>query len=198
MALRSREHGEAVTLTPAVIFDVDGTLCDISGVRHYITDDTRHKNFEKFHAAASFCPPNEAALTLAHLTTMSGLTNLVVTGRKERWRYRTASWLRKYNVEHAHLMMRPDQDDRPDYEVKADILTRIRSRYRVTFAVDDNPAIIDLWQREGIPVVVIPGWQQVLAPTREEAVAVLNARLQAIRRERRPQRGTVDVMKNVS
>ncbi|PPG89340.1 hypothetical protein C5C00_02855 [Rathayibacter rathayi] len=42
---------------PAVIFDVDGTLVDVSGVRHDIADNAAKKDFRRFHSAASFRPP---------------------------------------------------------------------------------------------------------------------------------------------
>jgi FMN phosphatase YigB (HAD superfamily) len=144
--------------TRAVIFDVDGTLADITGARHYLTDDVRRKNFQKFHAAASFLPPVwtvlDCALALQHL----GVPLIVVTARREQWRYRTSTWLRKYGVTPEHLMMRPDRDDRRDVEVKRDILARIRTRYEPVLAFDDNPSITALWVEEGIPCVLVPGW----------------------------------------
>ena len=46
-----------------------------------------------------------------------------------------------------------------DVAVKRDILAQIRTRWNPVLAVDDNAAIIRLWESEGIPVVVIPGWE---------------------------------------
>lgn len=141
-----------------VIFDVDGTLANVSGVRHYVMDDPRHKNFEKFHAGASLCPPNYDVLEMARLEILAGRVVIVVTSRKEKWRYRTSTWLRKWDVGHEHLMMRPDSDNRKDFEVKRDILARIRTRYNVVHAYDDNPNVIALWRSEGISTTIIDGW----------------------------------------
>ncbi|TIH34957.1 HAD family acid phosphatase [Subtercola vilae] len=150
------------TKPPAAIFDVDGTLADVSGVRHYVTGDPRKKDFEKFHAAASFAPANTAVVALASQTISEGSTVFVVTSRKERWRFRTAMWLRKWDVPHHYLMMRKDDDDRKDVEVKRDILARIQTHFDVILAVDDNPNVIALWEEKGIPTVVIPGWDASL------------------------------------
>ena len=144
---------------PAFIFDVDGTLCDVRGVRHYLLDDPRRKDFEHFHAGAALCPPHHSVVTLAHAMVAIGVTPLVVTARKEKWRYLTSTWLQKWNVPHEHLMMRPNADARRDYLVKKVILARIRTRYEVLGAVDDNPAVIALWEEEQLPLVVtVPGW----------------------------------------
>lgn len=146
-------------MKPCVIFDMDGTLADVSGVRHYLTADPRRKNFEAFHGASAFVPPHEPVAELARTLHATGMTVLVVTARKERWRVVTATWLRKHGIEHEHLLMRPDRDDRRDVDVKRDILARIRTRYIPVLAVDDNPAIIALWNEERIPVVTWPGWE---------------------------------------
>ena len=57
------------------------------------------------------------------------------------------------------LMMRGNEDNRKDYEVKRDMLNTIRKAYDVVHAWDDNPAIIRLWAEEGIPHTVVPGWE---------------------------------------
>lgn len=147
---------------PAVIFDVDGTLVDVSGVRHYVTDEPRRRNFEKFHAAASYCPPIESTRVLAGLLHAAGARVFIVTARTERWRYRTSVWLRKWGIEHEALLMRPDSDGRPDVAVKRDILAAIRVRYGAepVLAVDDNPAVIALWTEERVPTIVVPGWDE--------------------------------------
>lgn len=143
----------------AVILDVDGSLADVTGIRHYVTDDPRRKNFHAFHTAASFVHPNHDAVRLARWTRQMGLTNIVVTARKEMWRFRTSTWLQKWDVPFDALMMRADSDDRKDRLVKLDILNRLRSMgFEIVLAVDDNPAVVQLWRDEDIPVVVVPGW----------------------------------------
>jgi FMN phosphatase YigB (HAD superfamily) len=142
----------------AVIFDVDGTLADVSGIRHYLTDDAKRKNFEKFHGAASYVRPHQPIIALAQSLTVAGFPILVVTGRMEKWRYPTSIWLRKWGVEFTELHHRRDGDPRRDVEVKRDILADLRARYRIILAVDDNPAIIALWNEECIPTVTWPGW----------------------------------------
>lgn len=142
----------------AAIFDVDGTLCDVSGIRHYVKNP-RHRDFTSFHAASIFAPAHQQVVELAQSLHENGVTIFVVTARKERWRYMTSTWLQKYGVPFLYLYMREDNDDRKDVEVKRDILNRIIIRYRPILAVDDNPAVIELWDSHEIPTIIVPGWE---------------------------------------
>jgi phosphoglycolate phosphatase-like HAD superfamily hydrolase len=139
----------------AVIFDVDGTLCDVRGIRHLIAE----KGFPAFHAASIDCPPHGHVVAAAQRADADGLAVLVVTGRAERWRRLTSVWLALHDVPSTVLRMRADGDYRKDYLVKREILRRLRGRYRIVHAWDDNPAVLQLWAEEGIPTTVVPGWE---------------------------------------
>jgi FMN phosphatase YigB (HAD superfamily) len=140
----------------AVIFDVDGTLADVASIRHYV--EGPRKNFTKFHAAASLVHPHKEVAALAASLKRAGLVVIVVTSRKEQWRWHTATWLRKWEIDYDGLYMRADSDGRRDVDVKRDILVAILRTHNVVLAVDDNPSIIALWNEERIPVVTWPGW----------------------------------------
>lgn len=140
----------------AAIFDVDGTLVDVSGVRHHVMQ--RQKRFDRFHGDAIDCPPNQLALEHYHRTQEAGLDILIVTARKQDWLFHTLLWLRENGIEHTEIFMRGNRDNRKDYLVKADILAQIQRHWEVQFAVDDNPNVIKLWQENGIPTITIPGW----------------------------------------
>lgn len=140
----------------AEIFDVDGTLCDVSGVRHHVRGERR--NFEAFHEAALGCPPHAWVVDGARAAAREGRAVVVVTARREHWRAGTSFWLALHDVPSDHLYLRGEHDGRADVEVKRDVLAQVRQRYRVVRAWDDNPNVIALWESEGIDVVVVPGW----------------------------------------
>ena len=151
-------------LTDAVIFDMDGTLANVSSIRHHlrIWDESKGrtiKNFDRFHEESVNVPPNPQVVNHAQVAHMLGLAVLVVTARKARWRHHTAWWLAVNNVPSDALFMRGDDDHRPDYEVKSDILDAISHTWNVIHAVDDNPNVIRLWNERGIPTTTIPGWE---------------------------------------
>lgn len=148
----------------AVIFDMDGTLADVSSIRHHLTkfDETKRtvvKHFHRFHAASVSVPPHQHVVNAAQTAKMLGHDILIVTARKHMWRHHTAWWLAIHDVPSDMLMMRGDEDNRKDYEVKKDMLDTIRKAYTVIHAWDDNPSIIKLWTEEGIPTTVVPGWE---------------------------------------
>lgn len=140
----------------AVIFDVDGTLCDVSSVRHHVRGKPR--NFDAFHSASLSCPPHAHVADAARTAHAEGLAVIVVSARQERWRRPTEFWLAMHDIPSDHLYLRDDTDGRQDVEVKRDILARVRQRYTVVAAWDDNPSVIELWESENIAVTVVPGW----------------------------------------
>ena len=148
----------------AVIFDMDGTLANVSSIRHYLKrwDESKGrsiKDFNAFHAESVNVPAHSHVVNAAQMAHMLGHAVLIVTARRHMWRNHTAWWLAMHDVPSDMLMMRNDNDNRQDYEVKRDMLATIRNAWHVIHAWDDNPSIIQLWQEENIPVSVVPGWE---------------------------------------
>lgn len=146
----------------AFIFDMDGTLCDVSSILHYLVGDRTtakfKKNFNKFHEEAIDCPPNPDVVDLLWTAKANGFQIIVVTARKEQWRPHTSFWLAMHNIPSDALFMRGNHDDRSDVLVKRDILRQIRKFWDVQHAVDDNPKVIRLWQDSGISTTKIGDW----------------------------------------
>ncbi|QAY02815.1 hypothetical protein SEA_SHAOBING_84 [Mycobacterium phage Shaobing] len=144
---------------PARILDVDGTLCNVTSVRHYVMRPRELKDFDAFHAASAGCPPNQVALDYAAETAALGMVPVVVTARMERWRGVTRAWLDEHMpVPYDGPFHRQDGDTRSDRIVKLEILRYLRRHYDIRGAIDDNPEVVDLWRSQGIPVTVVPGW----------------------------------------
>lgn len=146
-------------LQEAELFDMDGTLCNIQGIRHLVIGQKR--DFHAFHTASASCPPNPELVEKARQAHQRGRAVLIVTARKRRYERLTSMWLALHEVPSTEMFMRHDFDNRPDYEVKRGILNRIRLRYQPVKAYDDNPAIIRLWEEEDIPYELVPGWEAV-------------------------------------
>lgn len=144
---------------PAIIVDIDGTLADVSAIRHYVLRARGKKDFQSFHAAASYAPPNKHVADLVRALHAQGYAILVLTSRKEQWRYRLKVWLRKWEIPFAAIGMRGDQDGRRDDIVKADLHAAVlQMGYLPVLAIDDNPIVVQLWRQLEIPTVVVPGW----------------------------------------
>lgn len=142
----------------AVIFDVDGTLCDVTGIRHLVASSSSLRNFDHFHRASIFSPPHDYVLDELHKALADGHHVFIVTARNEKWLELTVNWLGHVGAKFHEVHARGLHDHRPDREVKLDILNKIRETHDVVHAWDDNPAVVALWTEQGIPVTVVPGW----------------------------------------
>lgn len=140
----------------AYIFDVDGTLANVDPYLHYVRGSNR--DYDAFHRASIDALPNMEVMQMLNNAVSDKHAILVVTSRKEKWRGLTSMWLAVNNARSHALFMRADNDNRPDYDVKKDILDKINNYWTVVHAVDDNPSVIKLWEENGIPTTKIGTW----------------------------------------
>jgi hypothetical protein len=140
----------------AHIYDVDGTLANVDPYLHYVRGS--NKDYDAFHKASIDALPNYDVVQMLNDTVADGHHVLIVTSRKEKWRGLTSMWLAINNIRSHSLFMRADDDHRPDYEVKKDILDKINKQWDVLHAVDDNPSVIRLWEENSIPTTKIGTW----------------------------------------
>lgn len=143
----------------AVIFDMDGTLCDVTSIRHHVLD-RRRRNYKAFHYLSLFCPPFAWVRDLSQSYHAEGVVVLVVTARHDQWRDLTESWLLQHGVPYHEVHMRKQGDMRKDKIIKSEILDQLLMTYDIKHALDDNPSIIELWNERGIPHTVVPGWAE--------------------------------------
>jgi phosphoglycolate phosphatase-like HAD superfamily hydrolase len=163
--LAFNEYGGVMEKRKAWIFDVDGTLCNVDSILHYIVDKDRttekfKKDFNKFHAESVNCAPHKEVVDMVwDVNDWNKGDIIIVTARKEEWRAHTSYWLEAVaGIPHTALFMRGNKDGRSDYEVKKDILEHIKLFWEPVHAVDDNPKIIQLWEENGIPTTKIGTW----------------------------------------
>jgi hypothetical protein len=140
----------------AHIYDVDGTLANVDPYLHHVRGSNR--DYDAFHEASIDALPNMEVVEMLNNAVADQYAILVVTSRKDKWRGLTSMWLAKNNLRSHALFMRADDDNRPDYEVKKDILDKINRHWNVVHAVDDNPNVIRLWKENGIPTTKIGTW----------------------------------------
>jgi len=138
----------------AVIVDMDGTLCDVSAVRHFVEGEDR--DFDAFHGAAIDCPPNPDVVEAVAKAREAGNAIVIVTARSAKWRDYTIMWLDIHDIAYDRLYMRIEADFRHDYLIKTDILKAIRKDgFEPIHAWDDSPKVIALWRENGIDVTEI-------------------------------------------
>jgi phosphoglycolate phosphatase-like HAD superfamily hydrolase len=140
----------------AYIFDVDGTLANVDPYLHLVRGSNR--DYDAFHKASIDALPNIEVVEMLNDAVADKFAVLIVTSRKEKYRGLTSLWLERNNLRSHALFMRADDDNRPDYEAKKDMLDKITEHWDVFHAVDDNPNVIRLWEDNGIPTTKIGTW----------------------------------------
>jgi len=139
---------------PAVIVDVDDTLCDVSEIRHlYAVPD----DFRAFTAASRACPPRREVLDWCHQFHADGHAVLVVTGRSDEFRDITVEWLDEHLlVPYAGLWMRPRSHFGSNVHVKREIHIELARSFDIRAAIDDDPQIVEMWSALGIAATLVP------------------------------------------
>jgi FMN phosphatase YigB (HAD superfamily) len=140
----------------AYIFDIDGTLANVDPYLHHVRGSNR--DYNAFHEASIDALPNIEVVQMLNNAVSDRHAILIVTSRKEKYRGLTSMWLAKNNIRSHALFMRADDDSRPDYEAKKDMLDKISILWDVVHAVDDNPNVIKLWEDHGILTTKIGTW----------------------------------------
>lgn len=148
-----------------VIVDVDGTLVDVSSLRHFVIGTVnpdgsyKSRNFDAFHSGAINCPPIQETLDEVAKHKAAGHDIVIVTARSTNYARQTAFWLAMHEVPSDGFFMRRQGDDRKDVDVKRDILRFIMERWDVVHCIDDNPNVVALWEEFAFPVTVVPGYE---------------------------------------
>lgn len=150
---------ETADRLPVIICDVDGTLCDVRSIRHYVErpDDAERfrANFALFHSSSEECPAFPDALKLVKDLERAGYGVVIVTAREARWVEVTERWLNRHGVRRVELITRPALDYRSDAVVKAEICADIQTRYAPCLAIDDRDDILAVWAAAAIPTVKV-------------------------------------------
>jgi predicted secreted acid phosphatase len=132
---------------PCFVFDLDGTLCDVSHRRQWVA--TQPKNWDAWNAGISEDKPNMPVLEVLHR--LSNVYDIVlVSGRGSEYRQPTIDWLRKHGVNFDNLYMRTEGDFRPDDEVKSELADQVEKDYRIVGVFDDRKRVVDMWIKRGI------------------------------------------------
>ena len=162
------EQALPLTYKPAVIFDIDGTFSDPEHRREH----AQKKDWEQFFQLLHLDPPIKPVIKTLRALQASHNYIVLVTGRPERYRYETIKWLEQNDVRHFKLYMRGDNDRRPDFKVKSDMLDQIQADGYSPFLVfDDRQQVVDMWRERGLVVLQNKPFEE--APTAQEAEKLL-------------------------
>ena len=151
------ESGDALgdmVVDECVIFDLDGTLCDVNHRLHYVLGEP--PDWSAFHAACSKDALRTHIFKMVVAFQSLGYNIYFCTGRPELFRPATITWLsERTKLCDYKLMMRADGDFRKDYDVKFDMLRHIREVDMCTpiLVVDDKLSVVRMFMAQRVPAV---------------------------------------------
>lgn len=130
-----------------VIFDIDGTLADVSERLHHIKK--KPKDWDAFFRGIPQDKAIRSMVRLCNILHASGIKILLCTGRREKDRAETVKWLALQGVNYHELILRPDGDRRSDVIVKREMLAGL-DKSKILFVVEDRGGVVEMWRSEGL------------------------------------------------
>lgn len=128
-------------LPKIAIFDLDGSMCNIS-----------HRN----PYDATTCDqdlPNNHVVDLCKMIHSQGIKIMFFSGREERFKDKTRTWLNTYFNQDYELHMRSSGDYRKDSIVKLEMYEQwVKNKFNIIAVVDDRLQVCQLWYRLGLPI----------------------------------------------
>lgn len=146
----------------AMIFDIDGTLADVTHLTHMLGAFPKagesYVEYEEYHKLAVHAPVVAWVVDMARAASKINYRIFLATSRRTTFMTETVQFLELNNIPCDMMFMRDPSDDRSATDLKRDVLSRIRRLgYTVEQAFDDDPEVITMWESEGIEAFLVEG-----------------------------------------
>lgn len=139
-----------------VLFDLDGTLADLTHRLHHIQKDP--KDWGAFFAACDQDKPIQHIIDIFNdLSSNHDNSMWIVSGRSDECRKETEKWILENIFDWPDkIIMRKAGDHRPDHIVKEEWLNDgTIPKDRVICVFDDRSEVVKMWRRNGIPCMQV-------------------------------------------
>ena len=122
------------------ILDIDGVLADASHRQHLVARPP--KDWDAFFAAVGGDEVIERGRQ--RLLDLSREHEIVLlSGRPERSRADSVSWLERQGIAAGRVVLRPDDDHRPASTLKAELIRLISDPVDTAVVIDDDVTVVD-------------------------------------------------------
>lgn len=134
----------------SIVVDLDGTLCDSSHREHF----ARAGLWDEFHSALTNDKLHKDVAETIAVMSDAGYMIIGLTGRNEKYRYKTLGWLELNKVSLDVLIMRPNHNTESDHILKPRMLadqfgTQENALKHVAFILDDRDKVVEAWRNLG-------------------------------------------------
>lgn len=139
-----------------IVFDIDGVLADCSHRLKYIQGED--KDYDSFYSYDEILKDKpilnlDKILLNIQCAESSDIDIRFITARNIKSITATAEWLEKnfsIMVEEGDILMRPEKDWRPAYQVKKDLIEKHIGFENILFAFDDDDKVNEMYKKHGI------------------------------------------------
>ena len=139
-----------------VIFDLDGTLADITARKELATKSNGKLDWDVFFNPSNIKldVPNEPVVKMAQMFAENDFTIIIFSGRTDKTIHTTRSWLSQHRIPFQKLIMRDSKINHftPDDILKKDMLDKFADINDVFLVVDDRNKVVDMWRSLGLTV----------------------------------------------
>jgi len=139
-----------------IIFDLDGTLALIDKRRDLSRKPNGKIDFKILHDPSNIYldKPNLPVIRMAQLFAQDGFNIVIFSGRSDKTKFTTKSWLTHNRVPFHKLVMRPHKTMNfiPDDILKRDMLDTHVDINDIFMVVDDRQKVVDMWRNLGLTV----------------------------------------------
>ncbi len=136
-----------------IIFDLDGTLADITHRLHFIKDG--NKDWDSFFKSCTEDEPIQPTIDvlndLASIDDMEKNRIIICSGRSDVVRKETKVWLRKHQIYYKALYMRKEGNHQPDGTLKLRMYEELlKDGFNPKIAFDDRQRVVNVWRDLGL------------------------------------------------
>ena len=137
-----------------IIFDLDGTLALVEERRLKSIKPNGKLDWDKFYDPSNikYDKPTMPVVRMAQLFAEAGYNIYIFSGRSDRTKYTTRSWLTHNKIPFHKLIMRKQKNYTPDDILKERWLDKYADRDDVFLVVDDRQKVVDMWRKNGLTV----------------------------------------------
>lgn len=146
-----------------IVFDIDGVLADCSHRLKYIQGED--KDYDKFYSSEEVMKDRlilditDIIIALGNFDDYTGVDEedqiriIFVSGRNRKCLSSTIRWLEKnlnVYINEDNLFLRSENDWRPAYQIKEDLIKKHIGFENILFAFDDDDEVNDMYKKHGV------------------------------------------------
>ena len=135
-----------------ILCDIDGTVANNDHRQHFLEGK---KDWDGFFNALDKDQPIYPIIDKVIEENKSGKEIIFLTGRPERYKDLTKTWLKKYFTFDIRILMRGDNDQRNKIITKKEIFIANFKRNEIDLVIDNDEELIKMWESFGLSTLKV-------------------------------------------